>query len=187
MNTAMKASVFGVVAAAIAGLVIWIQRLGKETKQLTEYQKFEKQLTEDISKVTSDEAARVKALKSIVEDSNQAYQERKLALQELKRMVPDYHADLTEEGLLINNNTEALDGYIEAMLKAAKTQALQDKLRENANKQFEQTQYLEENAPQEFKDVNGEWRRSYSEAVDYGGQRMGLLRASCKPKACKRP
>lgn len=175
MNTAMKASVFGVVAAAIAGLVIWIQRLGKETKQLTEYQKFEKQLTEDISKVTSEEAARVKALKSIVEDSNQAYQERKLALQELKRMVPDYHADLTEEGVLINNNTEALDGYIEAMLKAAKTQALQDKLRENANKQFEQTQYLEENAPQEFKDVNGEWRRSYSEAVDYGGQRMGLL------------
>lgn len=175
MNTAMKASVFGLVAAAIAGLVIWIQRLGKETKQLTEYQKFEKQLTEDISKVTSEEAARVKALKSIVEDSNQAYQERKLALQELKRMVPDYHADLTEEGVLINNNTEALDGYIEAMLKAAKTQALQDKLRENANKQFEQTQYLEENAPQEFKDVNGEWRRSYSEAVDYGGQRMGLL------------
>ncbi len=175
MNTAMKASVFGLVAAAIAGLVIWIQRLGKETKQLTEYQKFEKQLTEDISKVTSEEAARVKALKSIVEDSNQAYQERKLALQELKRMVPDYHADLTEEGVLINNNTEALDGYIEAMLKAAKTQALQDKLRENANKQFEQTQYLEENAPQEFKYVNGEWRRSYSEAVDYGGQRMGLL------------
>lgn len=175
MNTAMKASVFGLVAAAIAGLVIWIQRLGKETKQLTEYQKFEKQLTEDISKVTSEEAARVKALKSIVEDSNQAYQERKLALQELKRMVPDYHADLTKEGVLINNNTEALDGYIEAMLKAAKTQALQDKLRENANKQFEQTQYLEENAPQEFKDVNGEWRRSYSEAVDYGGQRMGLL------------
>lgn len=175
MNTAMKASVFGLVAAAIAGLVIWIQRLGKETKQLTEYQKFEKQLTEDISKVTSEEAARVKALKSIVEDSNQAYQERKLALQELKRMVPDYHADLTEEGVLINNNTEALDGYIEAMLKSAKIQALQDKLRENANKQFEQTQYLEENAPQEFKDVNGEWRRSYSEAVDYGGQRMGLL------------
>lgn len=164
MNTAMKASVFGLLVAAISGVVIWIQRLNKETKQLTEYQKFEKQLTEDVAKATSDEAARVKALKAIVEDSNQAYQERKLALEELKRIVPDYHADLTEEGVLINNNTEALDNYINAMLKAAKTQVLQDKLRENASKQFEQEQFLTENAPAEFRDALGNWRRSYTEA-----------------------
>jgi len=164
MNTAMKASVFGLIVAAISGVVIWIQRLNKETKQLTEYQKFEKQLIEDVAKATSEEAARVKALKAIVEDSNQAYQERKLALEELKRIVPDYHADLTEEGVLINNNTEALDNYINAMLKAAKTQVLQDKLRENATKQFDQEQYLMENAPAEFRDALGNWRRSYSEA-----------------------
>ncbi len=164
MNTAMKASVFGVVVAAVSGLVILLQRLNKETKQLTEYQKFEKKLTEDVAKATSEEATRVKALKSIVEDSNQAYQERKLALQELKRIVPDYHADLTEEGVLINNNTEALDNYINAMLKAAKTQVLQDRLRENAGKQLEQEQFLTENAPAEFRDALGNWRRSYTEA-----------------------
>lgn len=164
MNTAMKASVFGVVVAAISALVIWMQRLNKETVQLTELQKFEKKLTEDVASATSDEAARVKALKAIVEDSNQAYQERKLALQELKRIVPDYHADLTEEGVLINNNTEALDNYIAAMLKAAKAKVLQDKLMENANKQFEQQQYLTENAPAEFRDGLGNWRRTYSEA-----------------------
>lgn len=164
MNTAMKASVFGVVVAAVSGLVILLQRLNKETKQLTEYQKFEKKLTEDVAKATSEEATRVKALKSIVEDSNQAYQERKLALQELKRIVPDYHADLTEEGVLINNNAEALDNYINAMLKAAKTQVLQDRLRENAGKQLEQEQFLTENAPAEFRDALGNWRHSYTEA-----------------------
>jgi phage tail tape measure protein, TP901 family, core region len=176
MNTAMKASVFGVVTAAIAGLIIWIQRLNKETKQLTEYQKFEKQLTEDVAKATSEEATRVKALKSIVEDSNQAYQERKLALQELKRIVPDYHADLTEEGVLINNNTEALDNYINAMLKAAKTQVLQDRLRENASKQLEQEQYLTENAPADFRDALGNWRRSYTEAgPERGNGTSGII------------
>lgn len=166
MNAAMKASVIGIVTAAVAGLIIWLQRLGKETEKLTELEKFEKKLTEDVAKATSEEAARVKALKSIVEDSNQAYQERKLALQELKRIVPDYHTDLTEEGILINNNAEALDNYINKMLQAAKAQVLQDRLRENANKQLEQQQYLTENAPAEFKDVLGEWRYSYTEAVD---------------------
>ena len=164
MNTAMKASVIGVVTAAIAGLIIMIQKLNKETKQLTELQKFEKQLTEDVAKATSNEASRVKALKAIVEDTNQAYQERKLALQELKRIVPEYHADLTEEGTLINNNTEALNNYINTMLQVAKTQVLQDKLRENANKQLEQEQYLTENAAAEFRDELGNWRRSYTEA-----------------------
>lgn len=175
MNTVMKASVIGVVTAAVAGLIIWLQRLGKETEKLTELEKFEKKLTEDVAKATSDEAARVKALKSIVEDSNQAYQERKLALQELKRIVPDYHADLTEEGVLINNNADALDNYINKMLQAAKAQVLQDRLRENANKQFEQQQYLTENAPAEFKDVLGEWRYSYTEAVDLDDGSVGYI------------
>lgn len=175
MNTAMKASVFGLVAAAISGLIIWLQRLNKETDNLTKLEKFEKQLHEDVANAVSDEAAKVKALRAILEDSNQSYDDRKKALEELKEIVPEYHANLSEEGVLINNNVDALNKYVDAMLQAAKTQVLQDKLMENANKQFQENEYLLEHAPEEFRDVMGEWRYSYDEVLSRGNGTYGTI------------
>lgn len=175
MNTAMKASVFGLVAAAISGLIIWLQRLNKETDNLTKLEKFEKQLHEDVANAVSDEAAKVKALRAILEDSNQSYDDRKKALEELKEIVPEYHANLSEEGVLINNNVDALNKYVDAMLQAAKTQVLQDKLMENANKQFQENEYLLEHAPEEFRDAMGEWRYSYDEVLSRGNGTYGTI------------
>lgn len=175
MNTAMKASVFGLVAAAISGLIIWLQRLNKETDNLTKLEKFEKQLHEDVANAVSDEAAKVKALRAILEDSNQSYDDRKKALEELKEIVPEYHANLSEEGVLINNNVDALNKYVDAMLQAAKTQVLQEKLMENANKQFQENEYLLEHAPEEFRDALGEWRYSYDEVLSRGNGTYGTI------------
>ncbi len=175
MNTAMKASVFGLVAAAISGLIIWLQRLNKETDNLTKLEKFEKQLHEDVANAVSDEAAKVKALRAILEDSNQSYDDRKKALEELKEIVPEYHANLSEEGVLINNNVDALNKYVDAMLQAAKTQVLKDKLMENANKQFQENKYLLEHAPEEFRDAMGEWRYSYDEVLSRGNGTYGTI------------
>lgn len=165
MSAVMKTTVFGLVAGAISALVIWLQRLNKETDNLTKLEKYEKKLHEDLANVTSDEAARVKALKAVLEDSNQSYETRKDALMQLKEMVPEYHANLTEEGVLINNNVEALNNYVDAMLQAARVQALQDELAENANKQLKENKYLLENAPEEFRDALGNWRYSYNELL----------------------
>lgn len=157
MSAVMKTTIFGLVAAAISGLVIAIMRLNKETKELTRIQKYEKDLQKEISEVTSEEAARVQALRRIIEDVTTSYENRKAAIEELREIVPDYHADLTEEGTLINNNIDALDNYVTAMMRMAKAQALQNKLAENASKQYEVKKWMEENVPQTFKDLTGEW------------------------------
>lgn len=157
MSAVMKTTIFGLVAAAISGLVIAIMRLNKETKELTRIQKYEKDLQKEISEVTSEEAARVQALRRIIEDVTTSYENRKAAIEELREIVPDYHADLTEEGTLINNNIDALDNYVTAMMRMAKAQALQNKLAENASKQYEIKKWMEENVPQTFKDLTGEW------------------------------
>ena len=157
MSAVMKTTIFGLVAAAISGLVIAIMHLNKETKELTRIQKYEKDLQKEISEVTSEEAARVQALRRIIEDVTTSYDNRKAAIEELREIVPDYHADLTEEGTLINNNIDALDNYVNAMMRMAKAQALQNKLAENASKQYEVKKWMEENVPQTFKDLTGEW------------------------------
>jgi TP901 family phage tail tape measure protein len=157
MSAVMKTTIFGLVAAAISGLVIAIMHLNKETKELTRIQKYEKDLQKEISEVTSEEAARVQALRRIIEDVTTSYDNRKAAIEELREIVPDYHADLTEEGMLINNNVDALDNYVNAMMRMAKAQALQNKLAENASKQYEVKKWMEENVPQTFKDLTGEW------------------------------
>lgn len=165
MSAVMKTTIFGLIAAAISAVVIAIQHLNKETKELTELEKFEAQVKKDLNNATSSEAAQVKALRTILEDTNQSYENRKSALLELKKIVPDYHADLTEEGQLINNNVSALDDYIARMIQAAKAESLKGKLSEIDSKKQTELQYLEENAPQEFKDELGNWRYSYDEAM----------------------
>lgn len=186
MSVAMKTTVFGLAVAAISALVIWIQRLNKETKELSEYEKFEAELRKDLAQVTSDEAAKVKALKSVLDDSNQSYENRKAALDELKKIVPDYHADLTKEGELINNNVDALNNYIAARMKAAREAALDEKLKENAAKQLEQEQYLLEHAAG-FKDPGtGDWRYSYtSYNEEMGGYITHMISADCEAAIAK--
>lgn len=180
MNAAMKASVFGLAVAAITGLVFALQRMGRETKKLTELQKFEKSIREDVANATSQEAAQVKALRSVLEDSNKSYSERNAALDELKKIVPEYHAQLTEESVLIDNNTKVLNDYIDAMQRKARSAVLDEKLRENAAKQLAQEQFLMENAGEGFKDVLGEWRYSYQEYTEEGYLITHMMNADCE-------
>ncbi len=161
MSAVMKTTVFGLIAAAISAVVIAIMHLNKETEKLTKLEKYQLDLKKEIAEVTSDEAGRVQALRKIVEDVNTSYENRNAALKELRTLVPEYHASLTTEGQLINNNVDALDNYVNAMIKAAKAQAMQNKLAENANKQWEVKQWMEENVPAEYKNVLGEWNQSY--------------------------
>jgi len=175
MSAVMKTTVFGLVAAAVSALVISIMHLTKETKELTKLEKFQLDLQKEISEVTSDEAGRVQALRKIVEDANTTYENRNAALKELKTIVPDYHASLTKEGELINNNVGALDNYVNSMIKMAKTQAMQQKLAENANKQWEVKQWMEENVPQIYKDATGEWHQIINSMDEFGRLRRNMF------------
>lgn len=175
MSAVMKTTIFGLVAAAVSALVISIMHLNKETKELTKLEKFQVDLQKEISEVTSDEAGRVQALRKIVEDANTTYENRNAALKELKTLVPDYHASLTNEGELINNNVGALDNYVNSMIKMAKAQAMQQKLAENANKQWEVRQWMEENVPQIYKDATGEWHQIINTLDEFGQLRRNMF------------
>ncbi|MBQ4548068.1 MAG: phage tail tape measure protein [Bacteroidales bacterium] len=128
LNQTMKLSIFGAIAAVITTLVFaisnWVKK-SREAKQTTdELAEIEKKATDRFK----DEEARVRSLTAILYDNRIALNKRKEALAELKSIIPGYHADLTEEGRLINENKTALDQYIKSLRTRARIEVFEEEI-----------------------------------------------------------
>lgn len=126
MNTAMKASVIGVAVAAASALWIAIDRLVKKSREANETMDKMAEIDKRINDEFADGAGKVRALTDIVHNNNIELDQRRRALDELKKIVPGYHADLTKEGKLINDNTDALKDYIKNLEKATRAKILEE-------------------------------------------------------------
>lgn len=114
------------VAAAAGAFYLYSKRMSEAARRQREL----KDIHREAEKSISEEKNKIEALRKVLEDSKAGYDKRKAALNEIKSIVPEYHASLTEEGKLINNNSQALDGYVEKLLLTAKQQAANAKLQE---------------------------------------------------------
>ena len=105
----MAANPYGLVLAGIAaiGAAIYtnIQRRKEQQRLMEEERQKQRELMKDYDTAK----AKITMLNKVLNDNTRDLKDRKAALDELKKIVPDYHADLTAEGNLINNNTTALD------------------------------------------------------------------------------
>ncbi len=126
LNTAMAANPFGAVLAIVGVLAVAITKLVRgfrgtrqESEQLSDVNR---RITEEYSA----EASKVKALSDMVHNNTLTLEKRREALAELKKMVPDYHANLTEEGRLINDNTRALDNYLKTLEMTTRAKILEE-------------------------------------------------------------
>lgn len=119
---------FVAVASAAMSLIGVIANLITKNKELSATQNTLNSVNEEASRTVAKEMARYKQLRKTVEDNNLSYKERKSALDELQKIVPEYHGELTTENILINNNTEALDKYASGLIRAARARAAFDKM-----------------------------------------------------------
>lgn len=129
-NLVLKTSPAGMVATLVTTVAAAFMLLGNRVSTTAE-------ITKEANKSISEEKNRLESLKQVLFDSSKSYRERKYALDEIQKIVPEYHAALTEEGKLINNNAAALDGYVEKLLITAKQQAANTKLQEALNARTE--------------------------------------------------
>ncbi len=86
---------------------------------------------------TARQAAAVRTLTRILHDNSQSLANRQAALDRLRQTVPGYNADLTAEGKLYNENTAALDRYIENLRRAAKARAYEDEMADAARSEVQ--------------------------------------------------
>lgn len=95
----------------------------------------------DISKQVNSEVAKEMAtithLTNVIRSNAFSIGERRGAIAELQKIVPGYHASITNEGKLIETNTGKLTDYINELKRAAKAQAYMDKLAEIAQEKLD--------------------------------------------------
>ncbi|HQK63698.1 MAG TPA: hypothetical protein PLF16_00945, partial [Candidatus Staskawiczbacteria bacterium] len=121
LNMSMNASTIGLVVAAIAALATTTIVLTRRANEAAE-------AANRAKKAFNEETAGLRSLIEILNDSNLSYEARKDALEKIQKIVPAYHASLTEEGRLIDNNTAALDKYLEKRQKDITLKALYEDL-----------------------------------------------------------
>lgn len=95
----------------------------------------------DISKQVNSEVAKEMAtithLTNVIRSNAYSIGDRRGAIAELQKIVPGYHASITNEGKLIETNTGKLTDYINELKRAAKAQAYMDKMTEIAQKKLD--------------------------------------------------
>lgn len=115
-----------VLGTATAAFAIFSKRL----KETTILQKTFDDTSKKISEQYMEQKSKIDMLNDTLRDERIALSERRKALEELKSIVPGYHASLTDEGKLINDNKEAVENYTKALEKQIQLQVYSEKLQE---------------------------------------------------------
>lgn len=136
-NAAIKANPWGAIAAVVVAATAAIIMHARKVRELTVAEKAEADARKKISEQYNDQRAKVDMLNAAVHNETLGLAARKKALEELQSLCPDYHASLTEEGKLINDNTTAIDNYLAAMEKEIQAQIYREKLEELYRKRLQ--------------------------------------------------
>lgn len=135
---------YAAVAVAVLALGMALYSAMQKTKALTASQEGQRRAMSSIEDArkeairnTAEERTRIERLNAIVHDNTRSYDERKKALDTLRAIVPAYHAELSREGKLTRDNTNAITDYINSLNKKALAEAVYGKLVEANKKRLE--------------------------------------------------
>ena len=118
----------GWISLAIGALVGLVNQLRIASEQNTASSRSMNRINEAVSKTVDKERANIDKLTGIIHNNTLHINARKKAISDLQEIIPGYTASLTEEGELIGENTQAINDYITALERKARTQAVEEEL-----------------------------------------------------------
>lgn len=174
LDTAMRTSVIGLALTLFAGLAAvithWINKTKEattETVKLTKAQEELQKVDKTVSERYVEESSKIHELTGIINNNTFSIYKRRAALEELQRIIPEYHAKLTDEGILINNNTAAIDKYLKRLEDQYRLEELV-KSRAPYQAQLEKLQAEREEAMKQLNSIDlNDWtkRKDYSDLL----------------------
>lgn len=176
LKAAFAATPWGLIITAILALVDVFERLAEATftaegRTAAFYQKYR-----DEAEITyKKEEDRINALVGIIESETTSRDKKLEAIKKLQEVMPDYKADLDEEGRLLSQNKEKIDEYLTSFRKMATLKGAQAAY-EKAEEEY-QTKQSEWNAQREiYQNSNGfkkALRAGKRWLLDLGGEYVG--------------
>ena len=121
------------IATAITGIVIglgnWIKS-ARELRKEFDFQKAYKELLVEIKHEYDRQASTIKDLTAIIHNENLSNEERIKAINKLREIMPEYNAQLSREGVLIEENTASIDNYLKILNLKIEATILKSKVME---------------------------------------------------------
>jgi tape measure domain-containing protein len=134
---AFKANPLGWVLTIVGLVVSAFEMFKSKTDDATESTDAVANASKKATDEFNQQAAHIEMLNSVVHDQNRSNEDRKNALNELKKIIPGYNAMLTDEGNIIRDNTVAIKEYLVQLQKQIMLKAGQDQLEALYKKRLE--------------------------------------------------
>lgn len=144
LNAAIASNPLGAILTVLATVVSLLMSFANSAKDASESVSVMDRVSRRMADTEDTTAQRIKNLTATLHDNTKSLDERRAALDELMKIVPGYNAELTAEGKLINESTEAMDRYLEALEKTAKMKAAEEELTDLYKRQIELQQKISE-------------------------------------------
>lgn len=135
LRKVMSKNIFGILLVGLGAYIGKLYDAKARQEELAGSLSGLKKVNHEVTKQFSEQEGRIRVLNGIIQDNAASLDLRKKALNELKGIVPGYNATLSDEGTLLNNNTEAIKAYLVQLEKQIKLKAAQEELEELYKKQ----------------------------------------------------
>ena len=123
-NAITKANPWGLLVAAIGAVVTAMVLFNREQKEALTGQKLYNDAIKESHVQTAVEVNHLQQLLAVAKDVQKPYEERRRAVAELNRLVPEYNGNLTVETAQTEEAKKALDRYVESLRAAAREKYL---------------------------------------------------------------
>lgn len=141
---AALATVLTVVGVAVYGAVKAFTSYNEAMRNSTQEAKNNRAVAEaqaslakKVSDATLDERNKVDMLNKVIHSNVYTVDERRQAIAAMQKLVPEYHASISKEGKLYNDNQVAIQNYIKELENAAMAEAIYERKVEINKKKLE--------------------------------------------------
>lgn len=129
--------ILAAIAAAIAAVAGGIALLNKKMEEAGRVAKEEANILSKVNSQYQEQTVRLNVLLKTAQNENESLEERKKAVEELNKIVPDYNAQLDETSGLYTANADALQTYMNNLKQKLMLEAYEGKIKEYLQKQLE--------------------------------------------------
>lgn len=129
LNATMKTNLIYLAITAVVALGAALYTWSKRVNQVSQEQRTLNAIREKASQKVEEERIKIDMLTKRIHDNALSINERRTAIEQLQKIVPDYTAKLSAEGKVYDENTTALTRYLNALKEKALLEGAQEEIK----------------------------------------------------------